>query len=68
MHFRSTADTAQEQHQKNTIQQICTFQSNQIKFQNQKSSLPLKRFIFRFLTTLNSRKPKSDKIPSSISR
>ena len=34
------------------------FQSNQIKFENPKSSLPLKRFIVRFLTTLNPRKPK----------
>ena len=35
-----------------------TFQSNQIKFENPKSSLPWKRFIIRFLTTLNTRKPK----------
>ena len=34
------------------------FQSNQIKFENPKSSLPLKRFIVHFLTTLNPRKPK----------
>ena len=34
------------------------FQSNQIKFENPKFSLPLKRFIVRFLTTLNPRKSK----------
>ena len=31
---------------------------NQTKFENPKSSLPLKRFIVHFLTTLNPRKPK----------
>ena len=36
---------------------IHIFQSNQIKFENPKFSVPLKRFIVRFLTTLNSRKP-----------
>ena len=36
----------------------CNFQSNQIKFENPKLSLPLKRFIVRFLTTLNPRKSK----------
>ena len=35
-----------------------TFQSNQIKLENPKSSLPLKRFIVHFLATLNLRKPK----------
>ena len=34
------------------------FQSSQIKFENPKFSLPLKRFTVRFLTTLNPRKPK----------
>ena len=37
---------------------VYTFQFNQIKFENPKSSLPLKRFIVHFLTTLNLRKPK----------
>ena len=32
--------------------------TNQIKFENPKSSLPLKRFTVHFLTTLNPRKPK----------
>ena len=32
---------------------VYTFQFNQIKFENPKSSLPLKRFIVHFLTTLN---------------
>ena len=40
------------------LKQVYTFQSNQTKFENPKSSLPLKRFIVRFLTTLNPRKPK----------
>ena len=40
------------------LKQAYTFQSNQIKFENPKSSLPLKRFIVHFLTTLNPRKPK----------
>ena len=40
------------------LKQVHTFQSNQIKFENPKSSLPLKRFIVRFSTTLNPRKPK----------
>ena len=35
--------------------QVYTFQSNQIKFENAKSLLPLKRFIVCFLTTLNPR-------------
>ena len=39
-----------------SLKQVYTFQSNQIKFENPKSSLPLKRFIVRFLTTLNPRK------------
>ena len=38
--------------------QVYTFQTNQIKFENPKSSLPLKTFIVHFLTTLNPRKPK----------
>ena len=38
--------------------QVHTFQSNQIKFENLKFLLPLKRFIVRFLTTLNLWKPK----------
>ena len=42
----------------NYLKQVYTFQSNQIKFENPKSSLPLKRFIVHFLTTLNLRKPK----------
>ena len=53
--------TAKETYpRKNLIyfKQVYTFQSNQKKFENQKSSLPLKRFIVRFLTTLNPRKPK----------
>ena len=40
------------------LKQVYTFQSNQTKFENPKSSLPLKRFIVHFLTTLNPRKPK----------
>ena len=40
------------------LKQLYTFQSSQRKFENPKSSLPLKRFIFRFLTTLNPTKPK----------
>ena len=40
------------------LKQLSTFQSNQIKFENLKSSLPLKRFFIRFLTTSNPRKPK----------
>ena len=40
------------------LKQVYTFQSNQIKFENPKSSLPLKRFIVHFLTTLNPGKPK----------
>ena len=38
--------------------QVYTFQSNQIKFENPKSSLPLKGFIVYFLKALNPRKPK----------
>ena len=34
------------------------FRSNQIKLENPKSSLPLKRFIIHFLATLNLKKPK----------
>ena len=40
------------------LKQVYTFQSNQIKFENPKSLLPLKRFTVHFLTTLNPRKPK----------
>ena len=40
------------------LKQVYPFQSNQIKFENPKSLLPLKKFIVRFLTTLNLRKPK----------
>ena len=40
------------------LKQVYTFQSNQMKVENPKSSLPLKRFIIRFLTVLNPRKPK----------
>ena len=53
--------TAKETYpRKNLIyfKQVYTFQSNQTKFKNPKSSLPLKRFIVHFLTTLNPRKPK----------
>ena len=40
------------------LKHVYTFQSNQIKFENPKSLLHLKRFVVRFLTTLNPRKPK----------
>ena len=40
------------------LKQVYTFESNQTKFENLKASLPLKRFIIHFLTTLNPRKPK----------
>ena len=40
------------------LKRVYTFQSNQITFENPKFSLPLKRFIVHFLTTLNTRKPK----------
>ena len=40
------------------LKRVYTFQSNQIKFEKPKSSLPLKRYIVRFLTALNPRKPK----------
>ena len=40
------------------LKQVYTVQSNQIKCENPKSSLPLKRFIVRFLKTLNPSKPK----------
>ena len=48
------------------LKQIYTFQTNQVKFKYPKSSLPLKRFIFCFLTTLNPRKPRV-KIKAHIS-
>ena len=41
------------------LKRVYTFQSNQITFENPKTSLPLKRFIVHFLTTLNPRKSKS---------
>ena len=40
------------------LKHVFTFQSSKIKFEDPKSSLPFKRFIVRFLTTLNPRKPK----------
>ena len=40
------------------LKQIYTLQSNQIKLENPKSSLPLKRFIVHLLKTLNPKKPK----------
>ena len=40
------------------LKQGCTFQSNQIKFENPKSPLPLKRFTVPFLTTSNMGKAK----------
>ena len=40
-----------------SLKQVYTFQSNQIKLENLKSSLPSKIFIVYFLTTLNPRKP-----------
>ena len=40
------------------LKQVYTFQSNQIKFENPKYSLPLKRFIVPLLAILNPRKPK----------
>ena len=43
------------------LKQVYTFQSIQIKFKNPKSSLPLKRFIVCFLTTLIRGNQKSDK-------
>ena len=46
------------------LKRVYTFRSNQIKFENLKCSLSLKRFIVRFLTTLNPRNQKSDKSAS----
>ena len=40
------------------LKQVCTFQSNQTKFETVKSSLPSKRFSVLLLTSLNPRKPK----------
>ena len=40
------------------LKQFYTFESNQKKLENLISSLPLKRFIVRFLITLNPMKPK----------
>ena len=40
------------------LNQVYTFQYNQIKFENPECSLPLKRFIVLLLTTLNPRKLK----------
>ena len=47
-------------HRENPIylMQVYTFQSNQIKLKNPKSSLSLKRFIVLLLTTLNPKKQK----------
>ena len=47
------------------LKQVYTFQSNQIKFENLKSLLPLKRFIVLLLATLNPRKPKIAHLPNS---
>ena len=41
------------------LKQVYTFQSNQIKFENLKSLLPLKRFIVRFFNNLKSEETKS---------
>ena len=41
------------------LKQVYIFQSNQIKFQNLKSLLPLKRFIIRFFNNLKSKETKS---------
>ena len=41
------------------LKQVCTSLSNQIKFENLKSSLPLKRFIVRLLTTFKSEETKN---------
>ena len=46
------------QEESDFCKEIDPFRSNRIKFENPKSSLPLKRFIVHFLTTLNPRKPK----------
>ena len=40
------------------LKKVNVLQSNHIKFENPKSSLPLKRFIVSFLKILNPRKPK----------
>ena len=47
-------------HRKNLtyLKQVYTSQSNHIKFENPKSSLPLKRSIVPLLTILNPMKPK----------
>ena len=47
-------------HRKNLtyLKQVYTFQSNHIKFEDPKSSLPLKRSIVPLLTILNPTKPK----------
>ena len=41
------------------LKQICTSLSNQINFENLKSSLPLKRFIVHLLTTFKSEETKN---------
>ena len=46
------------------LKQVYTFQSNEIKFENPKSSLPLKRFIVCFLTAL---KPTKRQIKAHLS-
>ena len=40
------------------LKQVYTFQFNQIRFENSKSSLPSKRFIVLLLTNLNPMRPK----------
>ena len=42
------------------LKQFYTSLSNQIKFENLKSSLPLKKFSFHLLTSLNLRKLKNE--------
>ena len=58
---RATASTSKNLNyaRKNLIylKQVYTFQFDRIKFENPKSSLPLKRFIVPLLTILNPRKP-----------
>ena len=41
------------------LKQVCTSLSNQINFENLKSSLPLKRFIVHLLTTFKSEETKN---------
>ena len=44
------------------LKQVYNFQSNQIKFKNLKSSLPLKRFIVCFLTALKDLQNYNEKL------